>query len=312
MTRETLIRETREVLAKAGFYLSDENVMRMICFDLVARRDNILVILKILSNVDSFTKYKAQELITVSNMLSGSPVLIGEHNSSKRIEPGIIYLRYGIPMLNSKTLGDFFLEGVPPLIFSAPGGFYVNIDGNALRDAREDKGVSLGTLAEVAGVSRKSIQMYENGMSTVIEIALRLEEYLKIPLIKSLDPFSFLKDVDNINIEFNKPEKDGGDIFSQLRALGYDVVPTVHCPFDALTKDKKVLIITGISDYDKKTAVKARILTNLSKITEQYSVIFLEKEVSKENLEGTPIIQKAELEKMDDSDEIITLISERS
>ena len=215
-------------------------------------------------------------------------------------------------MLNSKTLGDFFLEGVPPLIFSAPGGFYVNIDGNALRDAREDKGVSLGTLAEVAGVSRKSIQMYENGMSTVIDVALRLEEYLKIPLIKSLDPFSFLKEVEDIKIEFNKSEPSEGDIFSQLRALGYDVVPTVHCPFDALTQDKKVIIITGISNYDKKTAEKARIMSNLSKITEQYSVIFLEKEVSKENLEGTPIIQKAELEQMDDSDEIINLISERS
>jgi predicted transcriptional regulator len=72
------------------------------------------------------------------------------------------------------------------------------------------------------------------------------------------------------------------------------------------------LIITGISKQDKRTAAKARIINNLSKITEQYSVIFLEKRLSKENLEGTPIIHKEELKKIDDSDDILTLIFERS
>jgi putative transcriptional regulator len=90
------------------------------------------------------------------------------------------------------------------------------------------------------------------------------------------------------------------------------VVPTAHCPFDALTKDNKILIITGISKQDKRTAVKARIINDLSKITEQYSVIFLEKRLRTENLEGTPIIHKEELKNIDDSDDILTLIYERS
>ena len=56
---------------------------------------------------------------------------------------------------------------------------------------------------------------------------------------------------------------------------------------------------------------KAKAMTNISKITERYSVIFLNKSASKDNLEGTPIIHKSELDKMADSEEIITLISER-
>ena len=100
MHRSELIHDTREVLAKAGFYTSEETDSRMICFDLVARRDNILIIFKILSNVDSFSKFNAEELNVVTTMLRGAPVLLGERNSQKRIEPGIIYLRYGVPMFN--------------------------------------------------------------------------------------------------------------------------------------------------------------------------------------------------------------------
>ncbi len=312
MTRTMLIREVRSVLGKAGFYISEENELRMICFDLVARRDNLLIIFKVLYNVDSFSKANANELTVLSKMLGGAPILIGERNSMKKIESGIMYLRYGIPMFNSQTLNDFLLEGIPPLIFSAPGGFYVNIDGETLRKARQDKSISLGTLAEIAGVSRKAIQLYENGMSTKIDVAIRLEEYLDIPLVLPMDPCSFKIKSEEIKLNIENNEGMEKDIYNQLRALGYFVVPTSHCPFDALSKDNEILIITGISKHNKKVVEKAKIMTNLSKITERYSVIFLDKNSNKENLEGTPIIQKDELEKMADSDEIITLIFERT
>ena len=162
MLRLELIRETRSILSKAGFYISEESDLHTICFDIVARRDNVLIIIKILSNVDSFTKSNANELLVLSNMLGGAPILIGERKSKRKIESGIVYLRYGVPMFNFQTLQDSILEGIPPLIFSAPGGFYVNIDGEALRKAREDNSISLGALAEIAGVSRKAIQMYES------------------------------------------------------------------------------------------------------------------------------------------------------
>lgn len=310
MNRIELIQKTRSVLAKTGFYLSEEQDSRTICFDIVARRDNVLIILKILSNVDSFSKFNANELMIISTMLGGAPILVGERNSQKKIEAGIVYLRYGIPMFNFKTLHDFFIEGIPPLIFAAPGGFYVNIDGEALRDARNDQGISLGSLAEIAGVSRKAIQMYENGMSTMIEVALRLEEHLDMPLIKPMNPFSVKKSTQEIEVEINKDKGIEKDIYHQLRTLGYNVVPTAYCPFDALTKDSDVLIITGVG-INKLAADKARTMANISKITERYSVLFLDKSVSKENLEGTPIINKKELEKIEDSEEIITLISER-
>ena len=285
MNRHKLIQDTREVLAKTGFYLSEPNDSRLVCFDLVARRDNLLIILKFLTNVDSFSKQNSRELAILSEMLKGSPLILGAHTSQKKIETGIIYFRHGIPLINYQTFHDFFIEGFPPLIFSAPGGFYVDIDGEILRKVRENRKISLGLLAEKAGVSRKAIQMYENGMSTILEVAIRLEEYLDIPLIQPIDPFGFKVNLEQPqDIDLNNFSSIEQEIFSQLQGLGYNVVPTAHCPFDALTKDNKILIITGISKHDKRTSAKARILNNLSKITEQYSVIFLEKRLRKNNL----------------------------
>ncbi len=312
LERQQLIEEARDVLAKTGFYISEYNDSRLICFDVVARRDNLLIILKLLKNVDSFSKRNALELSLLSEMLKGSPLLIGERTSLNRIESGIVYFRHGIPLINFNTFHDYLIEGLPPFIFSAPGGFYVTIDGEVLRETREARKLSRGLLAKKAGVSIKAIQMYENGMNAMIEAALRLENFLDQPLVRAMDPFSLeLKfDQNDNDLEFSSPTEH--EIFKQLQEIGYNVVPIAHCPFDALTEHRKVLIITGVSDKVKNTIEKARVMTNLSKITERLSVLFIEKRLRKDNLEGTPVIHKDELKKMDNSEDIIALITERS
>ena len=243
MNRQELIKKTRLLLAKSGFYISNITDSRSICFDIVARRDNSLVIIKVLTNVDSFSKQNSYELIVLSDMLHGTPLVIGEHTNQKKIERGVVYYRYGVPLISSETLSDSLLEGIAPLVFSAPGGFYVNINGEVLQKAREAKKISLGALATIAGVSRKAIQMYEEGMSTVIEVAIRLEEFLDIPLIRPIDPFKIEYSTSDKKIKIDKFSDNEHKIFSQLQVLGYNVVPITHCPFDALTKDNKEDVI---------------------------------------------------------------------
>ena len=50
-----------------------------------------------------------------------------------------------------------------------------------MKRLREERSISLGTLAEIAGVSRRTIQMYENGMGAMIDVAIRLEEFSTSP-----------------------------------------------------------------------------------------------------------------------------------
>src|SRR3989442_8668968 len=120
---------------------------------------------KVLLNVDSFSKQGAEELRMIATTLNGAPLLIGERSGAGSLEDGVIYARSGVPILSRQTFIDFFEEGVPPFIFSAPGGLYVKLDGEALRRARDAKQISLGALAEVAGVSRRAVRVDLAGMA---------------------------------------------------------------------------------------------------------------------------------------------------
>ena len=125
MVREDLINTTRAILAKAGYDISAPLSLRSVCFDVVARRGKDLLIIKVLSNVDAFSRENAEEMKVLADALSASPILIGERSSSGELEAGIVYSRFNIPILSNDTLADHLLEEVPPFIFAAPGGLYV-------------------------------------------------------------------------------------------------------------------------------------------------------------------------------------------
>lgn len=310
MTRESLKNAVRDTLAKTGFYVSDISNTYTINFDIVSRRDNLLLVIKILYNIDGFNRENAYELRVLAQFLEASPLLVGQRSGGGELEEGIVYLRYGIPLMSKETLKDFFLEGVPPYIFTARGGYYTKIDDKAIKKLRMENEISLGTLAKEVGVSRKAIQMYEQGMCPNVDIALKLEKYFKREIIQPINPFSYSNESIEIKenlLELGKLEKE---VFIRLDDLGYNVVVTRKCPFNALTKEKQILIFTGVGKYEKKLKEKARVITEISKIAERYSVLFVEHS-KKKNIEGTPLISTKELEKSRDPKEIFNLICER-
>jgi len=310
MGRRQLVDEVRDLLAKTGFYLSERHDRRGLSFDVVARRDDLLLLLKILQNVDAFSRSNAEELRLIATTLSGSPIVIGERSGSGSLEEGVIYSRFGVPIVSKQTFVDLFEEGVPPFMFSAPGGLYVRLDAEVLRTAREERGISLGALAEVAGVSRRTIQMYMDGMSATVDIALRLEEFLGESLVVPVDPFAYTKETGEALRGLEAFERFEQDVFRKLQTLGYNVLPTVRCPFEAFAT-RESLFLTGVPTKGERVDEKARGLSNISSVVEKDAVLFVEVHTSAQSIGGTPLIRKAELRRIRDSDEIEDLIAER-
>lgn len=309
--REELISRIRETLGKSGFFVSDPHNIRSISFDIIARRDKELLIIKALSNIDSLSSDDAEELRILASALTGSPMVIGLHSSSGKLDGGILYSRFGIPIISEETFHEHMLEGVPPFVYAAPGGLYVRLDGETLKRIRQEKNISLGMLAEIAGVSRKAIQMYESGMGAMIEIAAKIEEYLNEPIVMPLNPFSYTKEMARTLRTFDDFKGLNREVFEMLREIGYSVVPTIRCPFDALASEEDVLLLTGIEDNPTMTARKARVVGNISRVTEKKSVIFVRQETSIEAIDGTPLITKDELRRADDVDDVLELILQR-
>lgn len=308
-----MIDKVRDILAKAGFYLSEKHNEKGISFDIIARRDNKLLIISVFTNADYSTVKNARELQILANALNGSPLFIAAKGGNRRLERGVIYSRRGIPLLLPETFSDLFLEGIPPYVFSAPGGFYVSIDSEMLRKARNDRKISLGALAEIAGVSRKAIQKYEEGMGADLDVALRIEEFFGEDMIMPLNPLEYSREEMEELGEFNVMDEFQKYIFETLLSIGYDMVSTYSCPFEAITSDKDFVLLSGMhSKGDSDLRRKAKIVSNLSDVTEKDSVIFIKKRYNRASLEGTPLIARKELLSVETKRDIIKLLRERS
>ena len=311
MSRDDLINTTRAILAKGGFDISPMMSLRSVCFDVVGRKGDTLLIIKILSNVDAFSRETAEEMKVLAEMLHACPLLIGERSSSGLLEPGIVYSRFNIQIISNETLADHILENASPFIFAAPGGLYVKLNNTLLKDIREKEGISLGTLAEVAGVSRRTIQMYETGMGAMIDAALRLEEYLDTEIIEAVNPFEYRYENKNKEYELSGEKRSDSIIFNHLLDMGFSVTPVVRSPFEALTRNKDVVILTGLDSEDEKLIQKAIIASDISRIVGKHSVIIVEKKRNMDNVESTAIVTKEELNKMDDKNELTDVVLSR-
>ncbi len=311
MKRDRVLEETRRGLAKTGFFLSRPHGERGLCFDFVARRDDNLLIVKVLQNVDALNKETAHELLEVARILEASPLVVGERSGTGSLEDGVIYTRFGVSILSRRTLGEFLEEGVPPFLYSAPGGLYVRLDADALRRLREERQVSLGTLADIAGVTRRTIQMYLEGMSATMEVAMRLEEFLNESLVMPVDPFALL--ADPAAREERLPQIEGfeREMFERLERLGYRVLRTVRSPFDALSKHEETTFLTGVGEADRALERKAEVVSNLSRVVEKDSVMFVERARVRMSIRGVPVIAREELRRARDRDDVEEMISER-
>ncbi len=310
MDRTELINTTRAILAKAGFDVSSALSLRGICFDIVARRDDRILIVKVLSNIDAFSKDNADEMKILSDSLGAIPLVTGERSSSGALEPGIVYSRFNISIVSNETLADLLLDEAPPFIFAAPGGLYVRLDSDLLKAAREERGISLGVLAETAGVSRRTIQMYESGMGAMIDAALRMEEFLGLPIIEPIDPFTF-KSEERSKEQREPPTQEDTFALTQLSNLGFSVRTVVKSPFEAVTKNDSALMLTSFGPDDQKVVERAIVASELSRIMDRFSILIVEKKHDRDNINSTAVVSNEELKKIDEPNALTDLVAER-
>jgi putative transcriptional regulator len=314
MQREEIITQVRETLTNAGFYVSELYSIRQVGFDIVARRDNSLLIIKVLTNIDAMTEDVASELRTLAILLKGCPLLIGEKTGFRTLEHDVVYDRFGVQAITYDTLKNHLLEGMPLEIYAAPGGLYVNLDREKIKALRREQNLSLGSFAREIKVSRRTIQMYEEGMNSTVEVALRIEnvfgENITVPIdiLQNTEKDTELKTIIKRRETIDEFQRE---IFTMLEKIGYRVIPMEKAPFEAVSQEKKKILLTCVDRYDEKLLKKARIVSSISNITEKHAVIIPDKDVSKKNIEGTPLIVKKELKKARGPEEILELILER-
>jgi len=308
--KELLLSRVLDILKQIGFVASERCDVRPRCFDLVARRGHVLLLLKVLFNIDGLSVSSAEEMKYLAERLVCSPLVVGERTCNKPLERGVVYIRYGIPSINLQTLQDFFVSGMPPLIYAAPGGVYVDIDGDALREARMRRKISLGDLASRLGVSRRAVNKYEEGMNATIEVAMKLESILDMALSRPIE----LLHLESQNPSSPSPKPLSPierTIFMMMIDIGFDVLPIVHAPFNALSQDKTATILTGVGKYGEHMIKRAKLMSSISDVTNTQSVFIIEGASKLLQIGNTTLVERSELDALEDSGEFITLIESR-
>ncbi|RLF55466.1 MAG: transcriptional regulator [Thermoplasmata archaeon] len=312
MERLRILQEVKEILRGAGFQVSEECNFKDVGFDLFARRDNKLIILKVLTNIDAFNEQTAKELKTLAYALRASLILVGERDGSSKLEDDVVYFRNGVPTITPTTLRNYLVYNLPVQVYAAPGGFYVKIEGERLREERERKNLSRGDLARLLHVSRRAIKMYEEGMDARVEIAALMEEVLDPSIIRDLDLLKPMRsrgigrDVKDIEWLYNFQK----EMLSIIERIGYKVIPVRRCLFDAVSKERRNIILTSVRRYDFSLRKRARIMSSIAKVTGKHAVILTDRDERK-NIEGTPTISRRELIRIRDPEEILDVIMER-
>ena len=315
MSRSALVENVIAMLEDAGFLVSDRCAIRPKSFDVAARRGRDTVLVKILGNIDAFDGRTGAEMRRLGEYLRATPIVIGLRTRDEDLKPGVVYFRHGVPVLSPDTAMDLFVEEVPPLIYAAPGGLYVNIDSEILEDVRQEREWSLGKLAKELGVSRRTVSKYEDGMDASVDVAAKLEELFDAPLTSPVEVLEGTDEIRDDEPTPDDPEVNPEDepIVTVLTRVGFDVHPTERAPFKTVSENEKrhQQMLTGHSEFTETAEKRARIMSSVGEVTRTTSVYVVER-ATRESVEGTALIEESEMEAIDDADELRDLIRERA
>jgi putative transcriptional regulator len=326
--RDRTIERIARILERTGFHVTGTHHIRPSSFDLAARRDSMLLLLKVLKNIDALGPNEASRLRELSQLIPAVGLVIGTTSGTNRLEVGVVYMRYGVPILTEETLQEYVEKGLPPFLFSSPGGIFARIDGRRLRLLREVRRLSLGALASAAGVSRRTIQLYEEGAGAEISVVERIESFLGEPIAEPIDPFVLRSEAPPKPAPAGKSETDGavsnpapattGDplrdgVIRQLGDIGLSVTVTVRAPFDAFSRTPETrpeILLTGVGSL-RAAHHRATMLLGLARVIEGHGMFVVLEESRNPSIDGLPVLTVQELRRSRDHDELLAVLSER-
>lgn len=311
MKREEVLDSTESMLKKAGFQVSERCIARASCFDFVTRRKEQPVFIKTHVNIGNVSPRDASELHSISRCFFAIPLLIGDKSRCKPLEDDTVYSRYGIYAVNPKTLEDILIRGTNPLVEAGPGGYYVKLDGDKIRQKRQELGLSVGKLAEMMGISRRTLYGYEKGMAKAsVSAAYKLEWVLGLPVVQFIDIFKsrpkdegFLALARRMIIKYPFLQK----VLRKLAEINFNVAHTIRAPFDFIAQcpESRLNIIGGVPDKrERNVDQRTEEIISISKVINAQPVFITDgEEISTNNI---PSICQKEFAKIQCQEDLVS------
>jgi putative transcriptional regulator len=244
-------------LKEAGFQVSQICCSRPSCFDFAAKKDDKTILLKVNSDVDTFSAQSARELKIIAGRFSAASLIISQQTHGKPLEDDTVYSRNGIFVVTEKTIKNIALQKANPLIYAGPGGYSVEVNGVLVEKRRKELGLSIGKLAAMIGVSRRTLYGYERGMAKAsVKSAYKLAETLGVPVAKPANVLERTRKQRQCLLMKAKHAIVGKGLLKKvLRKFAFcDISPVCRAPFDFVMNvpNGKRVIVGGVAVHGER------------------------------------------------------------
>ena len=273
------VKAAESILREGGFTVSQMCCSRPSCFDIAARKKESLIFIKVQSDIGCVSPYDSLELRIISEQVSAASLFISEKTREKPLEDDTVYSRYNVVAITPKTFKNIVLKGIYPLIQAGPGGYYVEIDGEAIKRRRQELGLSVGEVAEKIGISRRTLYGYERDMAKAsVTVAYNLLCTLGIPVAKPVNIFEAHKSQRKTLMARARRIITRNRLLQRIfrKLAGYNIVAVRKAPFDFVitVPEENMKIIGGVAN-GKEQALNRRVeeILSLSKVVQAHPVL---------------------------------------
>ena len=270
-------------LKEAGFEISQLCCSRPSCFDFAARKGSETVLIKLHSDVDAFSRLDSNELRVIAGRVSAAALVVSGETHEKPLEDDTVYSRYSVYVVTDKTLRNIACRTGYPLVNAGPGGYFVEVDGRLIEKRRSELGLSIGNLAEMIGVSRRTLYGYERCMAKAsVSTAYKLAKVLGVPVAKAINVLEKSKKQRACLFLRAKVAISGRVILQRVfRKFAFcDISPIRKAPFDfVMNLPDEDCVIVGVVAGEGEVGLDARAeeVASICRVVNAHPVLFTEK-----------------------------------
>jgi putative transcriptional regulator len=243
-------------LKNSGFEVSQICCSRLSCFDFAIKKRDNTVLVKVASDIDSYPVHLLRELKVVASRVPAAALLVSQHSHGNPLEDDTVYSRSHVNIVNAKTILRIAEQAGNPLVYAGRGGYTVQVYGEFIKRRREELGLSIGRLAALIGVSRRTLYGYEHGLARAsVASAIKLSETLGIAVAKPIDVFEKKRKLSQCMLLKSKRDLMAKLLLRQIlkKFSNCDISPVHNAPFDFVMKvpNENYLIIGGVATADE-------------------------------------------------------------
>ena len=221
--------------------------------DLLAASTTKNIFIKIVEDLKHVNNREASELKGLSTVLDAHPLIVAEKEEGVELDDMAAYEKHGLYAVNVGGLEAALENSI--YVVKRHGNFYMRIDSKKLREFRRVRGLSLGDLAELVGVSRKTVYEYErSNMDVSLSTAIRLLEVMGDEIFKPIPVLDRQeKSVKRSTKRMAADTVAERKIILQVEKRGGEAIHSRHSPIDIgvrFAEKKAVVIVEHKHDAD--------------------------------------------------------------